>query len=329
MMKHTVRFIITIFGDKHIGMLITNIYSILQSNPESNVVVFWQDVKEHLIKAIMKSFGSVTFYNTNFDFVSDPIKRISSKTHLWNYAAGKYPHDYLCFLDADTLVIKSIQHFFDHDFDIIYTYRQAQFPLNTGVMLCKGSSYQSFFNLWKEETFKIINDLELFKKANSPQYPYGGSDQMSLFNILCYDPKQNKYIVSINGQKIVFRGIPCDILNEVCSKNITDTIHIIHYKGWWQKILLEGQDFQKKNRTKEHSWDMYILYLKTFKESLEFISDRTKMGYKPKDFNVVIPIYLNTSTFTEIKFFYFIYTSLKRLRKFLKKNSIIKEFMFL
>ncbi|MGD8522334.1 MAG: hypothetical protein PVF56_14395 [Desulfobacterales bacterium] len=320
MKKHTVRFIITIFGNKHIGMLITNIYSILRSNPGSHITVFWQDIEEHIIKAIMKSFETVLFSKTNFDFSSDPIKRISSKTHLWNYAVQKYPNDYLCILDVDTLVIKSIQHFFDQDFDIIYTYKEGQFPLNTGVMLCKGNNYPFFFKLWKEETFKIINNLELYNKANSPQYPYGGADQMSLFKLLCYDPNKKTYEVAVYGQKLVFRGMPCDILNEVHSKNITEKIHIIHYKGWWQKIILEGQNFQKKIRTKRLSWEMYILYLKTFKESLEFICIRTKMRYKPKDFNIVIPIYLNTSTFTEVKCLYFLYSYCNRLISFFKRK---------
>jgi hypothetical protein len=319
MNKQTVRFIITIFGEKHIGMLITNIYSILQSNPGSHITVFWQDIEEHIIKAIMKSFENVLFFETNFDFTTDPIKKISSKTHLWGYAVQQYPNDYLCILDVDTLVIKGIQHFFDQDFDIIYTYKQGQFPLNTGVMLCKGSNYPFFFKSWKEETFKIINNFKLYNKANSPQYPYGGADQMALFEMIQYKSDLQNYIITIKGKKLFIKGIPCKVLNQTNSHKITDTTHIIHYKGGWQLILLKGQNFTK-HRSKNLSWEMYIKYIETFKKSLEYLINKTKIQYQPKDFNIIIPFYINTSTFRENKYLYFIYSYYDRIRTKLRKN---------
>jgi hypothetical protein len=294
-------------------MLITNIYSILQSNPESHISVFWQDVDEHIIKAVMKTFGTATFYKTNFDFDSDPIRRISSKTHLWNYAAQKYQHDYLCFLDVDTLVIKRIQHFFDKDFDIAFTYKDEQFSLNTGVMLCKGNKYPHFFKLWENETLKIINNPELFEKANSPEYPYGASDQMSLFEMLQYKSDQRDYIFAIDGQNILFKGIPCEVLNETNSREIADTTHIIHYKGGWQPILLEGHNFTK-HRSKKLSWGMYIQYLKTFKKSLEYLQAATKTHFKPQDLSIIIPFYISTSTLRENKFLYSVYSYYDQVR---------------
>ena len=323
-MKGAVKFIITIFGDKHIGMLLTNIYSILQSNPGSHVAVFWQDIEERLIKAIMKGFRSVTFIETDFDLTSDPIKRISSKTLLWNYAAKTYPCDNICILDVDTLVIRNIGHFFDQDFDIVFTYKDEQFPLNTGVMLCKGNKYPLFFGTWEEETIKIINDPESFEKANSPEYPYGGPDQMSFFKLLRYNPRQREYVLTIHGQELIVKAMPCRILNEVHSREIRESTHIIHYKGGWQPILLKGQNFTKF-RTKAPSWEMYILYLKTFKKSMEYLHANTKMCYKPKDFNMIIPFYLNTSTFAENKYLYSLYTNYNRFRGFIKRNQIFKK----
>ena len=111
-MKHSIKFIVSIFGSKHVGMLIANVYSILKSNPGCAITVFWQDIEERLIRNIIKGFKEVTFIETNFSLRSDPIKRISSKTLFWNYAAKTYPNDQLCMLDVDTLVIKDICHFF-------------------------------------------------------------------------------------------------------------------------------------------------------------------------------------------------------------------------
>jgi hypothetical protein len=324
MERQTVRFIITVYGNKYIGLLITNIYSILQSNPKSHISIFWQDVEEPLMKAVMKTFNTATYHKTNFDFDSDPIKRISSKVYFWNCAAKNYPHQNLCFLDVDTLVIKNVQHFFNQDFDITYTYKHDQFPLNTGVILCKGEKYPLFFKLWKNKTVKIINDAELFSKANSPKYPYGGSDQMSLFQLLDYNPNKKDYRVPVFRDELVFRGKSCNDLNEVYSKSINENTHIIHYKGWWHKILLEGQNFQKKVRTKKLSWEMYILFLKIFMKSLELIGAEHKTNFKPKDFNIVFPFYVNKLKFKENKVLYHFYYYHILMKNYSKKYEVIK-----
>ena len=302
-------------------MLITNIYSILRSNQGSTIKVFWQDIEERLIKNIIKGFKEVTFIKTNFSFRSDPIKRISSKTLFWNYAAQTYPHDNICFLDADTLIIKNISDFFDKDFDIIFTYKDDQFPLNTGVMLCKGNKYPFFFQKWEEDTFRIINDPESFEKANSPEYQYGGSDQMSFFELLGYNPNQREYVITINEQKLYFLGLPCEILNEVYSRSISKSTHIIHYKGGWQPVILEGRNFTGY-RTKSASWQMYMLYLKTFLKSLDFLNKHANIRFHPKDFNIVIPFYVNKHSFQERVWAYPLYAYLDRLKQRLRNYKI-------
>lgn len=317
-MTRKVKFIITIFGDKHIGMLLTNIYSIIQSNPDSRITVFWQDIEERLVLCIMRGYETVTFRKTDFNFTSDPIKRISSKTLLWNYAAETFPCENICFLDVDTLVIKDIGHFFDQDFDIIFTYKDDQFSLNTGVMLCKGDKYPLFFQKWLKDTFKIINDPELFEKANSPECPYGGSDQMSFYELAHYSSNQTEYNITINGQELVFMGLPCEVLNEVYSRPITKSTHIIHYKGGWQPILMEGRNFTRYRR-KIDSWEMYMLYLKYFSKSLKILNNKSNKNFKPKDFNIKIPFYINISDFKERKWAYSFYAFLYRIKQRLKR----------
>lgn len=323
-MKKPVRFIITIFGNKHVGMLVTDIYSILQSNPGSPIAVFWQDIDKRYIEPVMSGFKTVTFTKTNFDFASDPVKRIASKTLLWNYAAKTYHPDKICLLDVDTLVIKNIYHLFDQDFDIIFTYKDGRWPLNTGVLLCKGEKYPLFFQKWVEDTTEIINDRESSAKANSLEYPYGAADQMSLFDLLCYNHNQTEYTPRIAGQNLTFVGVPCEILNEVHSKAIADSTHIIHYKGGWQNILLEGQNFTKY-RTKAVSWEMYILYLKTFMKSIEYINNNTNIRYQPEDFGVVIPGYVDTSTFKENRFLYFLYACRSRIESLIDRRFNMKR----
>ncbi|MBL7131191.1 MAG: hypothetical protein ISS45_07305 [Candidatus Omnitrophica bacterium] len=299
-------------------MLLANIYSIIQSNPDSRITVFWQDIEERFIRNIIKAFKHVTFIETNFDLTTDPIKKISSKTLFWNYAAQIYPHNNICFLDVDTLVIKNIGHFFEKDFDIVFTYKDDQFPLNTGVMLCKSDKYPLFFQRWEEDTFKIITSPDLNKKANSPEYPYGGADQMSFYEMLRYNSNQTEYFISTNGQKLLLKGLPCEILNETGSKPITKSTHIIHYKGGWQPILIDGKNFSKI-RNKNESWEMYILYLKTFLESLNLLNNKSNKYFEPKDLNITIPFYINRDTLKERKWAYLLYSYYDRLKRRLKK----------
>jgi hypothetical protein len=136
---------------------------------------------------------------------------------------------------------------------------------------------------------------------------------MSLFKILEYKAGQRNYNFEIEGQNIIFKGIPCKVLNETNSKEITETTHIIHYKGGWQPILLEGRNFTK-NRSKKLSWEMYIKYLKTFKKALEYLQKNTDTRYDPKNLNIIIPFYLNLATFKENKCLYSIYSYYDRIK---------------
>ena len=79
----------------------------------------------------------------------DPAAKINSG---WLPVLGKIKNnENIAFLDADTILIKDISHFFENDFDIAYTYylnhhtpygnrsftRSGFNRINTGVMLAK------------------------------------------------------------------------------------------------------------------------------------------------------------------------------------------------
>ncbi|MFH0969758.1 MAG: hypothetical protein V1804_04575 [Patescibacteria group bacterium] len=292
------RFIIIIFGEKHIGMLLTNLYSLARNVPGSRVSVFWQDISSGIKNDFREAFPGIDFIDTNFDFSSDEIKRISSKTFMWNHAAKKFKNSNLCFIDVDMLVIKDISKFFDYAFDILFTYKNDRFPLNTGILFCRGNNFEIFFEKWLKETLLILNNNQLLSRAISVKYPFGGADQMSFYRILNYSKGVDKYELNLDNKKIIFKGVPCDILNETTSTKIKDTTHIIHYKGGWQPILLMGKGFTK-NRPKKESWEMYLLYLKTHKMALECFNKSLNKNYKLGSFGIKIPFYLSKIDFKE------------------------------
>lgn len=181
------RFIISIFGSKHIGMLITNLYSIQESNPNAKISVLWEDISEKYINPVIKTFEKLSFIKTNVGFTNDPIKRIASKTIVWQMGADKYPNENLAFIDVDMIVLQDISHYFKQSFDIMFTYKNEQYPINTGVILC-GKTYktQLFFEQWKNETLKILQNESDMKKASDSNYPYGAPDQMSFYQMIDY-----------------------------------------------------------------------------------------------------------------------------------------------
>jgi len=301
-----IRFVTSCYGDDYIGLLLTNIFSISQSNPQADISVLWEQLDEKKISLLKQAFPKVDFVEADFDIKGSFIERISNKTKLWEMAVKQYPEEYLCLLDCDTLVRKDISDFYNQEFDIIFTDKEGVFPLNTGVMLVKNSaSVINFFTQWREQTIAVIQDKIAFKKANSLDYPYGGADQMAFYTLIGYKKGKKEHIFSNNDQKIVLQAISCELLNETRSTQVTEQTHVIHYKGGWRPILLEGGGFTK-NRPKQTSWGMYLLFLKTY---LQAISQLNKIDKEIvyQDFNIKIPFYLNKDKLEENKWLYWLF----------------------
>lgn len=320
---------IAIYGERHLGMLLTNIFSIINCNPKAKIIVFWQDIDDKFIDILSKAFP-VEFFKTNFSFWQDSIKRISSKTVIWKLIAHHVftqRYKYLCLIDTDVLVIKDVSNYFNnYIFDILFTYKNERWSLNTGVLLIKVSQKSvNFFEEWENLTFSIINDKTLLKQSTSKRFPYGGADQMALYKMLGYVKGKKEYKIKIKKFIIDFNGIPCKELNETNSTKITNKTYIIHYKGGWQPILLEGKNFTK-NRTKKDSWEMYILYLKTYINSVKFINRKLNSHYSLKTFKVKIPFYLTRDNLEERKilyYLYYLYHLPKTIMKLLSKYYVV------
>lgn len=309
------RFVTSIFGEKHLGMLLVNLYSIKKNATSTPVSVFWQEIDSDAIDDLKKAFPDVDFCKTDFDISSSKIKRISSKTLVWEHASKNIKNQNLCFFDVDMFVLKDIGHFFDKDFDVLFTDKNKElFPLNTGVILSKGENIRFFFSKWLEETLKIINSKELLKKAMSTDYPFGGADQMAFYNLVNYDRNKKEYEITLKDKKIKALAVPCSILNETRSVEISENMHIIHYKGGWQMMLLEARGFTK-NRTKKDSWPMYVMYLKSYIEAITYLNSSTGKNYTIKSFNIHIPFYLDKKTLKENKFLYSIFVFVSFLKQ--------------
>ena len=289
------RFIVANYGSRHAGMLLAHLESIARSHPGAGVSVYWQDMPGRLIGGIRAAFPGVEFVETKFDFAGDPIQRISSKVLCWARAAEEHRGD-LVFADGDTLVRRDVSSFFKDDADVVFTTKPENVPLNTGVILTRGDA-GPFMRAWRDATTRILQMPELFAQANDQSLPYGGTDQMSLYQMLGYERERGLYEIDCEGRPVRLRAEPCARLNETNSRPLSDEICVVHYKAGWQQILLNGRPFSKW-RPREASWEMLTFFLETFVAGLNRVNAATDDGLTAHDFGIAWPWYWQQGKFS-------------------------------
>lgn len=288
------RFVTSVYGKKYGGMLLSLLYSVRQSNPNARMTIYWQDVASETL-LLKKVFSEFDFVDTTHDVSYDLVNRIAHKTLLWADAAARHKHERIVFVDVDMLILKDLSGFFDDSFDIAFTYKDEQYPVNTGTFLaCGSTATEEFFKKWHSETKKILSDPLLRARATSSSYPYGAPDQMAFYTLIEFKRGSTEYAVTVGGKRLRCKGLPCELLNETNSRPLNDRMHIIHYKGGWHSILIDGTDFTPR-RPKEDSWEMYLLYLKTYREALAYAAQRLGNRMPRKGFGITRPLYLNES----------------------------------
>lgn len=292
------RFIVASYGTKHLGMLITHLHSIAESHPAARVAIYWQDIPAPFIDAIRATFPRFDFIRTEIDFQGDWIKRISSKVMAWRRAADDHAgEDRLCFVDVDTLVLRDLAPFFERSAaDVMFTWKPERTPLNTGVMLARGgSTARAFFREWEKRTAHILATPTLYAQANDFSLGFGGTDQMSFFQMIGYERERVDYEIDCGGERVRLHGVPCAQLNETNSRPLSDDMAIIHYKGGWQFILLKGRPFTK-NRPRAQGWEMFVLYLRRFQRALALLNSAAGTQFTARDFGIVVPSYCEPET---------------------------------
>lgn len=305
-------FATTAYGYNYTGFLLCTIHSIYKSNPKCSCVVYWDQMDPQVIEAFKKAYPSFKFTQVSLANIDkDPNKAISSKVLLWNQAVHEMSAEYICLIDSDVLVIKSIKKFFSEDFDVAFTDKPENWPLNTGVLLIKRSQKSvAFIEAWEQETFKIMKSEKDITIALSKSHPYGGIDQMSFSKLISYSGNRDFYRTEVKGNSVRLKPFECSVLNETNSVPLADNKHILHYKGGWRDILMRGKPFSK-NRPFSKSLEMYLLYLRCFSEALSFVAkaDHTILY---KDLYIRIPWFVNGKDWTVNNFLYFSYCMFNR-----------------
>lgn len=320
-METPLRFIISLFGDRHVGMLLPLLYSIRKSNPNATISVYWEDISQKTIDSMKVAFPEVDWVKTAFNFSTDITKRISSKMLVWNQAAQERcltENGRLLFLDADMLVRKDISSFLEPiESEAVLTYRDGKFPINSGVVIFRaGKKSAQFFQLWLDKTLEILATPKLYSQANDKHLPYGGADQMALHLLLDYQIEKRQYQYRFPDNQILsIETQPCEDLNETYSVPITERTRIIHYKGGWRSILFENGPFTK-NRPKKESWNMFVYYHRTYREAIDFFNQKTGLHSTPEYFGLTTPWFFDFQTSKERTGLYALFWLIWQIKNF-------------
>lgn len=249
------------YGMQYAPYIAVFMQSIYESINNSHISFYIQDIDVDCLDILCRTYPKTNFIKTNIKFPSRNIERIPLKMKIWTDALSQYEGKIL-FLDSDTIVSKSPECFFS-DADIIFTTKNEQFQINTGVMLVKNSNAaQYFFQKWTNKIIDILNDEEKISIACSPQYHFGAVDQMAFYQMIDFSLEKKCYSFNTPYGDITLKSVPCNELNQTNSVPLNNDIYIYHYKGGWRSIIQHGEFSQYRGFFESYSM------LKLFSETL-------------------------------------------------------------
>ena len=252
------------YGRKQLLFLAPHVHSVALSHPDATELLLWQDLPTREVAYLSRAYPKAEFTRLDMPPGGTVDQRISRKMVAWEMACQRLADQPICFIDTDTLVLRPITPFLDEPFDFAFTWKDHVWPLNSGVILVRtGSKALPFFREWATRTTPIVADRALMAQAKERS---GGGTQHSLRSLIGYVNYDRTYERAIAGQTYVLRGLPCHQLNEIRSVPITDETYIVHYKGGWHPILLEGGPYSR-HRPEETSAQMHRLWLDTKADS--------------------------------------------------------------
>lgn len=283
------------FAKNYLGPFIQSLIDIYRDN--FNLVLTYSNVKNEELDKIENKVKNLTLIES----INGHLKRApSTPAHKieesWTPSVNMLGEgEKITLIDCDTIVIKPIDHFFDLDFDLGYTfYKDHVTPygdvsktskgnnrINTGVMLCKNSNaLKKFFKEYLRVTAAFLRggsplanefmatDQDslmwmLSEEGKNWERPY--SDLINLKWLAKYENEQNK------TYELKVKTFSCKELNEPESiGKPTEETHIIHYKGGWRAIIPEpnweqlNKNKNKGARTEQNSLALYEIWRSKF-----------------------------------------------------------------
>lgn len=182
-----------------------------------------------------------------------PANRVQRKPELWQTAMGvptfvRNTHklaywnarvqaaaegEHLLLIDVDTMILRPLDDVWSRPFDLAYTVKRAQFPLNGGVIFLRVSDrVKRFVGAWVDENARLLTDTN---KRKPWQVKYGGINQAALGHML----EQ----IDVTGVQVA--ALPCQEWNcEDSSWSAFDpaVTRIVHLKSLLRRACVYALD---------------------------------------------------------------------------------------
>lgn len=242
---------VAVYGQAYAAFLAPHLTAIRESTRTDSSFttlgyVLWQSVEPREIAALEAAFPEFTFEETILPASEQSTHAIPRKIHAWArgaHLAGDRP---VAFLDCDAMLVAPIDSYYqDTSWDVIFTWKDELFSINTGVMLARsGSIAEHIFSAMIPRIERMVAHPDQLRIAIGAS---GAADQHALRELIgfCNYDRSITREVEVGGhtRRIVFRGEPCRFLNETNCRPLCDDLRIIHYKTGWHPILLTGAAF--------------------------------------------------------------------------------------
>ncbi len=245
-MASDIEFVIGVAGDRYqrlASVLLQSIFEVY--GRDARVIVVWQDVDDAWPDKVTRLLSNSKLVEMVPPLrPKHPLDMIPLNLQAWTKGAEYCEGQRIAFMDVDMLLVKPIGQYFGHA-NITYTYktREAEnldWMLNAGIILSSMDEYRSraFMAEWLRRVQLVMADNEQLSKACSG---WGSADQAVLGWWL--DTKDYDRLISRDSYSMM--GVPCAELNEVVCGPLGSPTCVIHYKGFWHPILLDGKRNEK------------------------------------------------------------------------------------
>lgn len=266
-----IRFNIGIFNPKSLQIYIDQTEVLLQSIKDVyqdtvEIALYYIDFAEQDINEIKSKISGIILKETKFEVEFNKEIYASRKMNLWYELYIDSDKKRNVFMDADMLLVKKIDSFFDDSFDIGYTYKTLKKeglrkPINSALVLInKSEKIDKFMKHWRDRSNELLNS------DNCEGGGWGGVDQQVLGEALgIKKTKKMRKVIINNGIK--FKGFPCKMLNNLLSPSLDDKdLYVIHYKGSWRNILTEGSWEHSLRTDTKNDAELYNLWIQTLEK---------------------------------------------------------------
>lgn len=179
----------------------------------------WHVNVELITPAPASSVLNIRAYETN-----------TSKLDRWaEIVAAAEDGEHLLLIDADTMILRTLDDIWEYPFDLAYTTKRARFPLNGGVIFLRVSNrVKAFMAAWAVQNRARLADDD---RAADWRFTHGGVNQAALAQLLDTD----------HGLHLL--ALPCAEWN--CEDSAwasfnPDITRIVHIKSALRQACLTG-----------------------------------------------------------------------------------------